>query len=48
MSHLVELIQLIDKFTGIGENYSFLVAGASIIFISMIAIAKIGQLFKNI
>ena len=48
MDWFVDLIQLIDKFTGIGENYSYLIAGAGILFMLMAAIMKIGQLIKNI
>lgn len=48
MNWFVELMQLIDKLTGIGENYSFLAAGAVAILIAMAAIAGIGKLLKNI
>lgn len=48
MNWLVELIQFIDKLTGIGENYSFLAAGTIIIFSAMVAIAGITKLLKCI
>ena len=48
MNWFVKLIQLIDNLTGIGENYSFLFAGAIIIFIIMAAIGGIGKLLKNV
>lgn len=48
MNWFVKLIQFIDNLTGIGENYSFLVAGASVIFILMVALAVISKFIKNI
>ena len=48
MNWFIELMQLIDELTGIGENYSFLTAGAVVILIAMAAIAVIAKLFRNI